>query len=250
MDLSPGSEAARLARAACTLVTNLYPTGYAHFDLHDDMLRDARCIETARALVETLTRVGIPARLLPVDLIVNNPEAYRQKQQNVPIRSWPPEAWSVGVISGDEAPPRPDTPRGWDGHMLVRIAKEWLCDPNAGQFHRPGKIHMPPGWTIEYPKDWDRDAWAIVGIVSSLAPTPDAPQFPILQIRQRRDNLAWKRGTAATVDVSSIADAATEVLTRLREGTLEPAFELHQGDDVAVIDVSSVIDRYERDAHV
>lgn len=250
IDLSPGSEAARLTRAACTLITNLYPTGYAHFDIHDESVRDSRCIETARALHETLTNVGIPARLLPVDIVVNNPEAYRQKQQGIPIQYWPKDAWSVGIIDGQEAPPRPDTLRGWDGHMLVRVAKEWLCDPNAGQFYRPGKIHIPPGWAVEYPKDWLRDSWAIVGIVSSLAPNPNHPQFPILQIRQRPDNLAWKRGTAATVDVSSIVNVATEALTQLRQGELEEQFLIRRNDgEEAVIDVASVIERYE-DGHV
>lgn len=243
MDLSPGSEAARLTRAACTLITNLYPTGYASFDLHDESVRDSRCIETARALQETLTRIGIPARLLPVDIIANNPAAYRLKQQHVPISEWPRDAWSVGIVD-NKAAPRIQRKGGWDGHMLVRVAKEWLCDPNAGQFYRQGLIHMPPGWTVAYPRDWERDAWAILGIVSSMAPNPNRPQFPILQIRQRPDNLAWKAGTAATVDVSTIVNVATEALTALREGRLGEAFLVVRDDDEAVIDVSQMVNRY------
>lgn len=247
LDLSPGSEAARLTRAACTLVTNLYPAGYTDFATHEEMVNDSRCIETARALHQTLTNVGIPARLMPVDIVVNNPDAYRLSKQHVPIRDWPSTAWSVGIVDNETAPQG----RGWNGHMLVRVAKAWLCDPNAGQFHRPGKIHIPPGWTVEYPKDWQPESWAVVGIVSSMAPNPNRPQFPILRIRQRPDNLAWKRGSAATVDVSSIANVATEALTMLRKGELEETFLMRRGaDDEAIVDVSSIIARYQGDAHV
>jgi hypothetical protein len=253
MDLSPGSEASRLTRAACTLVTNIYPLGYTHFPNVEESLRDSRCIETSRALVETLKHFGIPARLMPVDIIVNNVEAYRQKQQSIPIQYWPDDAWSVGIVDDPNVNPQHDDNRhakgkGWDGHMLVRVAREWLCDPNAGQFHREGKIHMPPGWTIRYPEDWHGDEWTFVGIISSLARGPDVPEFPILQIRSRPDNLSWKRGTAATTDVSHLVETVAKALERLREDALGETFYIQQGDEVGQLDVSAVIRRYKQEA--
>lgn len=249
MDLQPGSEPARLTRAACTLITHLYPMGYAHFDLHSESLAESRCIETSRALMETLKHFGIPARLMPVDIIVNNPRAFEMKQRNVPITHWPNDAWSVGVLREGPAFSKNG---GWNGHMLVRVAREWLCDPNAGQFLRPDKILLPSGWTVRYPEDWEGDEWAIVGIVSALTPTPEHPNFPILQLRHRPDNLAWRNGTAATVDVSTIVNVATSILKRLKAGTLPERVAIGQQglgeDEAAEVDLSSIINRYQEEA--
>jgi len=249
MDLSPGSEGARLTRLATTLISNLYPFGHdISPDQHEEALGHNRCIETARALCDTLKGLGLPAKLMPVDIGVFNPPAYQLSEQLIPIDQWPPEAWSVG-INKDLPTPGP----GWNGHMLVRVAREWLCDPNAGQFRREGKIHMPPSWSVAYPKEqWevDRDGWAVVGIITNETRTPEHPHFPILRIKSRPDNTEWRQGTAANVDVSPLVENVTRIIESIRSGKDKVAFRVNtiRGDEVD-LDLRPVIARFREDAN-
>lgn len=143
IDLSPEGEESRIAKMATTIICNLYPLGYDHGDTHQEALGHNRCIETARALRDTLRAFSIPAKLMPVDVVARNPLAHHLAEQRIPIDQWPSQAWSIGIVD-DDTLPEPTTGGGWNGHMLVRTAHEWLCDPNAGQFYRASKIHMPP----------------------------------------------------------------------------------------------------------
>lgn len=250
INLKPDSENHRFIRAATNLVGGIYPLGVTGPEGYEQASKVGRCIETARALVATLQNFDLPAKLMPVDILVMNPPAFSLQKQGIPVAKWPDEAWSVGIVDDPNAAPLNDKRTGgWDGHMLVRIARQWMCDPNAGQFTRPGKIAMPGSWTIEYPRDqWtiDSQGWALQGIVNSNAPNPQHPQFPLIQVRQRPDNTAWQHGTAATNDISAVVKIATQCLELLREGKLNDTIRLTAFDGEEVdLDISQVITRYQ-----
>jgi hypothetical protein len=251
LDLSKGSESHHFIRAATAIISHLYPLQYTNdMNTLDSEMKESRCIETARALHETLQAFKLPSKLLPVDLLVQNPLAFKLSRDDVPISDWPEQAWSVGVMDSPNAKAENDKRTGgWEGHMLVRVARDWLCDPNAGQFFRPGKINMPDAWTIQYPKkEWAANSygWALVGVVTSETPTPMHPEFPILNIRQRPDNDRWQGGTAATVNLDSIIDLATEILARLRAGDLSNEIFVTSNIGAEVnIDFTQVIARYQ-----
>jgi hypothetical protein len=243
VDLGPGSEAASLAGAACTLVSHLFPTAErGGLDDFERSLNEARCIESSRLLVAVLDHFDLPARLQPVELVVSNPLAHRLRAERVPVEAWPSQAWSIGAMPDSRKRP------GWSGHMLVRVAHELLCDPNAGQFHREGRIAMPPCWTIRHPEhDWRSETWARLGIVSGLAPSPEHPQFPLLEMRRHPAGGGdWRRSAAARSDLGALVSFTVGLLERLRAGTLEPAIAAEVNDQALVFDLTSVIARYER----
>ena len=85
----------------------------------------------------------------------------------------------------------------------------------------------------------------MVGIVTKEAPTPEHPEFPILLIRQRPDNIRWKEGTAATNDISQLTASAVELIDAIRRGDADEhvTVRTYSGEEIE-LDVSTVVSRY------
>jgi hypothetical protein len=103
---------------------------------YDNFERVNSCILSTRIGVEVLGRFGLKARPRPVNVLVQNLDAYRLSEQRVPVEQWPDDAWSVGVAPGQA--PRPGS---WPGHLVIELREpdqpRVLIDLTADQFDRP-----------------------------------------------------------------------------------------------------------------
>lgn len=100
------------------------------------------CINASRTGIEVLRQLGVKAKPLSVSIVVFNDFAWRLFQADKPTCEWPPQAWSIGVSTGQDS-----RPGKWNGHLMIE-GDGWMLDLSARQFHRPGRITVTEPWII------------------------------------------------------------------------------------------------------
>jgi hypothetical protein len=250
LNLEPGSPVYRLIRTASLLVGELHP--FLRGGLDGTPHRAARCIASSRALITLLKRFDIPAKPMPVDVEVYNSVAFEWKQQGAPYPS-PRGARSV-AINPDEGV----AGKGWNGHLIVRVAKRWMIDANPQQFERDGSdggglLHMPTVWMWDYPERWTpktHDQTTAFGMASKLAPHPRHPGYPYIEIRQRPDNVRYTTAPDWLDPVVGL-DVMEEALRSISAGHAMPDLSIsEEGVGDITYSFSAARDIWEQSAHV
>lgn len=89
--------------------------------------------------------------LQPIEIIIANPEWYdwaeNHKDQPQPSNA---HLLTCGKFTGTALALRPSESLGdgWDGHLVVTVAKQVILDANIGQFSRPKKGLVLPDYAV------------------------------------------------------------------------------------------------------
>jgi hypothetical protein len=142
-------------------------------DWHTHMaprFRKTCCIAASAACAEVCSYFGVSARLVSCDVIAWN--ALALTCVSMPVERWPPGAWSVGAVLGDE-----DGTGDYSGHLVLRYAGRLIVDLTAGQMSRPQHglvvppvvtgdwrdcfmaLKLPDGCAIMYEPNGDEHRW-------------------------------------------------------------------------------------------
>ena len=113
------------------------------------VFREDSCIACTRITIEVCAYFGVPARPQPVKVAAWTARAWELKDTALPPDQWPREAWSTGILTGEQ----PSRPGRWNGHLVAVTATD-LIDPSLSQLSRPDRgLHLaaaaftiPPGW--------------------------------------------------------------------------------------------------------
>jgi hypothetical protein len=104
------------------------------------IVRINSCILAARAGTAALHYFDVDAVEVAGDMVVFNELAHDLFCQDVPLREWPAEAWSVGTCEGSPGD-------GYAGHLIIQTDGH-LLDLTAYQSHRPHKALLVPDSVI------------------------------------------------------------------------------------------------------
>jgi hypothetical protein len=104
-------------------------------EVEEGRLLANHCVLACKVLLRTFNEHDIPVTVHPTQVIVTNAASRQLIADRIPFDKWPPHAWSIG---SDRTP----KPGQYPGHLILTTATH-LIDPSAGQFNRPGKLHVP-----------------------------------------------------------------------------------------------------------
>lgn len=153
------------------------------------------CILGSRTLLEVFKRVDIEADWLTVEALAANRVGMMQILLKRPVKSWPPEAWSVGVSMQSPG-------GGYPGHVVI-VAQEdgdqFLVDSSSGQFARPQYgILPPPAMVLQLPDRWEPNPELWLRHTTPEWELSWRPE-PRLGLRHRAAK-DWRKGRHAFVD--------------------------------------------------
>lgn len=244
LNLEPGGDAHQLMGGCLLVAANVFPL--VAYEATEDVYSEARCIQTSRALIDLLSHYKLPARPMPVDIVVSNILAKQHDHARTPRHLRPDNAWTVGVTSA-----KPARPGGWNGHLLVNVAQRWMLDANAGQFSRPGLIRMPRTWKWPYPDGWTRRTegeWTQFGMSGDGA-TPNDHDYAVIDLAQQPGNLGYQSGSAYDPTPDAYLEPLIVIVDHLRAGTLPPKLVLTAGGEQVGVDTRALLARWELDGH-
>lgn len=176
------------------------------------------CIASTAVFIDVADWLGLDASPAAVDVLAANPAALRVMANDPapPVDQWPPEAWTVGVLSSE--PPREG---GWPGHLVAILHghRDRLVDVSADQLDRPSRgLRVPSPVLGRLPKRWGDGDQCVTHLHASGT---------MLRWTLRSGNTAWRESpnwvSASPEQKASRESVLSLAKTRLTNAGITPA---------------------------